>query len=121
MKWGQPQTGNYYEFTTVLVFEASNLLPNPAKSYKIDTLASVGPVAQRLEQRTHNPLVLGSNPSGPTNSFGRILGPSRSRRDSRKPAIQRQRRRKKLVRGQTWEHRTTTAPPIAKLQPSLAA
>ena len=27
----------------------------------------VGPVAQRLEQRTHNPLVLGSNPSGPTN------------------------------------------------------
>jgi hypothetical protein len=29
----------------------------------------VGPVAQRLEQRTHNPLVLGSNPSGPTNYF----------------------------------------------------
>ena len=28
--------------------------------------ARVGPVAQRLEQRTHNPLVLGSNPSGPT-------------------------------------------------------
>src|SRR5215472_9277626 len=27
---------------------------------------SAGPVAQRLEQRTHNPLVLGSNPSGPT-------------------------------------------------------
>ena len=26
-----------------------------------------GPVAQRLEQGTHNPLVLGSNPSGPTN------------------------------------------------------
>src|SRR6185437_4082147 len=25
-----------------------------------------GPVAQRLEQRTHNPLVGGSNPSGPT-------------------------------------------------------
>ena len=25
-----------------------------------------GPVAQRLEQGTHNPLVLGSNPSGPT-------------------------------------------------------
>src|SRR5216683_2897846 len=30
---------------------------------------SAGPVAQRLEQRTHNPLVLGSNPSGPTNEF----------------------------------------------------
>src|SRR5258707_2559909 len=26
-----------------------------------------GPVAQRLEQRTHNPLVVGSNPTGPTN------------------------------------------------------
>ena len=25
-----------------------------------------GPVAQRLEQRTHNPLVVGSNPTGPT-------------------------------------------------------
>src|SRR5215472_6104156 len=28
---------------------------------------SAGPVAQRLEQRTHNPLVVGSNPTGPTN------------------------------------------------------
>jgi hypothetical protein len=27
-----------------------------------------GPVAQRLEQGTHNPLVGGSNPSGPTKS-----------------------------------------------------
>lgn len=26
----------------------------------------VGPVAQRLEQWTHNPLVQGSNPCGPT-------------------------------------------------------
>ena len=26
---------------------------------------SLGAVAQRLEQRTHNPLVLGSNPSSP--------------------------------------------------------
>ena len=25
-----------------------------------------GPIAQRLEQRTHNPLVAGSNPAGPT-------------------------------------------------------
>ncbi len=25
-----------------------------------------GPIAQWLEQRTHNPLVLGSSPSGPT-------------------------------------------------------
>ena len=36
------------------------------KQYKINTLALVGPVAQRLEQRTHNPLVPGSNPGGPT-------------------------------------------------------
>jgi hypothetical protein len=28
-----------------------------------------GPVAQWLERRTHNPLVVGSNPTGPTN-FG---------------------------------------------------
>ena len=26
----------------------------------------IGPVAQRLEQGTHNPLVVGSNPTGPT-------------------------------------------------------
>jgi hypothetical protein len=26
----------------------------------------LGPIAQRLEQQTHNLLVLGSNPSGPT-------------------------------------------------------
>ena len=32
-----------------------------------------GPVAQRLEQGTHNPLVGGSNPSGPTNFLDRIL------------------------------------------------
>jgi hypothetical protein len=31
--------------------------------------SSVGPVAQRLEQRTHNPLVPGSNPGGPTNKI----------------------------------------------------
>src|SRR5690606_37629786 len=36
-----------------------------------------GPLAQRLEQRTHNPLVAGSNPAGPTNkirSRGEIPG-----------------------------------------------
>ncbi len=37
-----------------------------SKHYKIGTSPSVGPVAQRLEQRTHNPLVPGSNPGGPT-------------------------------------------------------
>jgi hypothetical protein len=29
-----------------------------------------GPVAQRLEQGTHNPLVPGSNPGGPIFDFG---------------------------------------------------
>src|ERR1700691_4582652 len=30
------------------------------------TSGSFGPLAQRLVQRTHNPLVVGSNPTGPT-------------------------------------------------------
>jgi hypothetical protein len=28
-----------------------------------------GPMAQRLAQRTHNPLVVGSNPTGPTKKY----------------------------------------------------
>ncbi len=37
-----------------------------------------GPVAQRLEQGTHNPLVAGSNPAGPTLLRGRaVMRPSR--------------------------------------------
>jgi hypothetical protein len=32
-------------------------------------LRTLGPVAQRLEQQTHNLLVLGSNPSRPTICF----------------------------------------------------
>jgi hypothetical protein len=70
-KWNWPRASEpetYDEFATVLVSNASNLPPNPAKSYKIKTLAKLGPVAQRLEQRTHNPLVPGSNPGGPTNN-----------------------------------------------------
>src|SRR5882762_9908477 len=35
--------------------------------YKIQRSLPNGPLAQRLEQRTHNPLVVGSNPTGPTN------------------------------------------------------
>ena len=35
-----------------------------------------GPVAQRLEQGTHNPLVLGSNPSRPTTSSGKFQNPN---------------------------------------------
>src|SRR5216684_1070344 len=46
--------------------------PRFRESIKVSLVLSVrygGLVAQRLEQRTHNPLVLGSNPSGPTNKF----------------------------------------------------
>jgi hypothetical protein len=32
------------------------------------TVSFLGPIAQRLEQATHNRLVTGSNPVGPTNS-----------------------------------------------------
>src|SRR6476469_8677069 len=38
----------------------------PHTNVVLDSLA--GPLAQRLEQWTHNPLVPGSNPGGPTNS-----------------------------------------------------
>jgi hypothetical protein len=31
--------------------------------------AAHGPIAQRLEQGTHNPLVPGSNPGGPTKNL----------------------------------------------------
>ncbi len=44
--------------------------PRFRECIKVSLLLSVrygGPVAQRLEQRTHNPLVPGSNPGGPTN------------------------------------------------------
>jgi hypothetical protein len=33
----------------------------------------VGPVAQRLEQQTHNLLVVGSNPTGPTSKVSHFL------------------------------------------------
>src|SRR5205823_13412195 len=36
------------------------------------TTAISGPLAQRLEQRTHNPLVPGSNPGGPTKTATRV-------------------------------------------------
>ena len=43
---------------------ARKKLVPPESPRKISEL--VGPVAQWLEQRTHNPLVLGSSPSRPT-------------------------------------------------------
>src|SRR6516225_7884014 len=43
-----------------------------AKLFAGRMFTSAGPVAQRLEQRTHNPLVVGSNPTGPTICFLRV-------------------------------------------------
>src|ERR1051326_3936419 len=37
-----------------------------ARGKRYAKLERVGPVAQRLEQQTHNLLVVGSNPTGPT-------------------------------------------------------
>lgn len=37
------------------------------------TVRPQGPIAQRLEQRTHNPLVPGSNPGGPTNPASYVV------------------------------------------------
>ncbi|SON75594.1 hypothetical protein XFF6166_110006 [Xanthomonas citri pv. fuscans] len=42
---------------------------------------TLGPIAQRLEQRTHNPLVPGSNPGGPTISISNsVLGRPKTHR-----------------------------------------
>ena len=41
--------------------------------YEEARMGFVGSVAQRLEQGTHNPLVLGSNPSGPM-FWGKVEG-----------------------------------------------
>src|ERR1700686_3758191 len=48
--------------------KAGNLAIRPGLlQLQIDLLSSPkGPLAQRLVQRTHNPLVVGSNPTGPT-------------------------------------------------------
>ncbi len=51
----------YFLYSHQITFEIHNLLN---LSYSLSHYG--GPVAQRLEQGTHNPLVLGSNPSGPT-------------------------------------------------------
>src|SRR5271166_893202 len=46
----------------------ANEAPHISILFAIDCDAA-GPVAQRLEQGTHNPLVGGSNPSGPTTTI----------------------------------------------------
>ena len=58
-------------------------LPQGHLTFSLAALSSynddIGPLAQWLEQGTHNPLVVGSNPTGPTNStaygiLGRLPG-----------------------------------------------
>jgi hypothetical protein len=44
---------------------------NPPPITRASIVTTEGPVAQRLEQGTHNPLAGGSNPSGPTNKISR--------------------------------------------------
>ena len=61
------ETAQLLHFYYIRFFEARRMFRLILLNhYKIETLASNGPVAQRLEQRTHNPLVVGSNPTGPT-------------------------------------------------------
>jgi hypothetical protein len=47
-----------------------------AKAPTCATLEPAGPVAQRLEQQTHNLLVVGSNPTGPTKTTHREINPT---------------------------------------------
>ncbi len=45
---------------------------SPVRSTILKSNSIYGPIAQRLEQGTHNPLVVGSNPTRPT-IFHRLL------------------------------------------------
>ena len=59
-RWLRPREGRADSFTLMkLVGRRSETLTNVSA-------CNAGPVAQRLEQGTHNPLAGGSNPSGPT-------------------------------------------------------
>jgi hypothetical protein len=50
------------------VCQASSLTALPDYSCAVYN-SRIGPVAQRLEQGTHNPLVVGSNPTGPSHNL----------------------------------------------------
>ena len=51
----------------ILAFSGAKKLDNTINNLLLfaDLKYESGPVAQRLEQWTHNPLVVGSNPTGP--------------------------------------------------------
>jgi hypothetical protein len=57
---GQPRNANVF---------ASRRFRGWSSSAGRDIRLSSGPIAQRLEQGTHNPLVPGSNPGGPNSNF----------------------------------------------------
>ena len=59
MELKQDEYSGYSDFKIHVMLETSGTV----------SLHLLGPVAQRLEQRTHNPLVPGSNPGGPTIRF----------------------------------------------------
>ena len=48
------------------------LASRPGSTFSADPTAFEGPIAQWLEQRTHNPLVPGSSPGGPTTFFSKM-------------------------------------------------
>ena len=71
-----PETGLFYVGVAqnFSMFYLTDTDPHPegygaAERYVGSYGGERGPLAQRLEQRTHNPLVVGSNPTGPTNQY----------------------------------------------------
>ena len=61
----QPRNANVF---------ASSRFRGWSSSVGRDIRLSSGPIAQRLEQGTHNPLVPGSNPGGPNSNFRFRIG-----------------------------------------------
>jgi hypothetical protein len=56
-------------YVTLYIGGSCGFAPGPEARRRLAASEASGPVAQRLEQGTHNPLVGGSNPSGPTTSL----------------------------------------------------
>ena len=54
----------------------------PELAARVTILPWCGTLAQRLEQRTHNPLVAGSNPASPTNKINSLRGTQRQQTQS---------------------------------------
>ena len=63
---GQKQGGSVYSGAAEKVALHAE---NGDFTVELQKSSVAGPVAQRLEQWTHNPLVEGSNPSGPSKTY----------------------------------------------------